>query len=193
MAAGRRDRRGCRSPRERVALSWLNTRSGGIACNSRFVTGPEEIPTDRVGGRPDEGRADGAKAVHGRAGLSGAEGARGNVGAERSMVRYRSRRLPDTVLTCVSRPAAVRPAAARGRAVRHQQHPPAVSGGRACRAQALVPVKACGFACRPSGSQVERAESLDFVSNQFANGRRFRVLNIVDVATRVSILFGARL
>ena len=48
---------------------------------------------------------------------------------------------------------------------------------KACGVRAPIPVEA-----RPNARW-----SLDFVSDQFANGRRFRVLNVVDDATKVCL------
>ena len=118
------------------------------------------------------------------------------VGADRKMVRYRSRRPPDTELRdtaararqrapALRLSAAVHPAAAGGRAVRDQPHLPALSRGRPDRAQASGAAARRGtrapilVEARPNARW-----SLDFVHDQFANGRRFRILNIVDDVTR---------
>ena len=81
--------------------------------------------------------------------------------------------------------AAVRPAASGWRAVRDQSGLPALSGGRPYRAQA--PGAAAGrrdAGADPGRGQPNARWSLDFVHDQFACGRRFRILNIVDDVTR---------
>ena len=80
--------------------------------------------------------------------------------------------------------AAVHLAASRGRAVRDQSHLSALPGGRTDSAQAP-----CGRAVGTRAPILVEARanarwSLDFVHDQFACGRRFRVLNFVDDVTR---------
>ena len=119
------------------------------------------------------------------------------VGADRKMVRYRSCRPPDTELRGRLRELAnerrrfgyrrlVHPAAAGGRAVRDQPHPPALSRRRACCPQATLPAaRRLASGCRILVEARPNARwSLDFVYDQFANGRRFRLLNIVDDVTK---------
>ncbi len=122
------------------------------------------------------------------------------VGADRKMVRYQSCRPPETELRGRLRDLAnerrrfgyrrlfilLRRAAAAGRrAIRHQPHLSALPGGRADGAQAPSAATSGGtrapilVEARPNARW-----SLDFVHDQFAGGRRFRVLNIVDDVTR---------
>jgi putative transposase len=118
------------------------------------------------------------------------------VGADRSMVRYRSRRPPDTELRARLRELAserrrfgyrrlfvlLRREGERSGINRihrlYREEGLAVRKRRARR-------KACGVRvpilveARPNARW-----SLDFVSDQFANGRRFRIVNIVDDVTK---------
>jgi len=118
------------------------------------------------------------------------------VGADRTMVRYRSRRPADSELRARLRELANerrrfgyrrlfvllrregessginrihRLYREEGLTVRKRR-----ARRKACGVRAPIPVEA-----RPNARW-----SLDFVSDQFANGRRFRVLNIVDDATK---------
>jgi putative transposase len=87
------------------------------------------------------------------------------VNAERKMIRYRSRRAPEAALRGRLRDLANE----EGLAVRKRR-----SRRRAVGTRAPIPVEA-----RPNARW-----SLDFVHDQFACGRRFRILNIVDDVTR---------
>ena len=113
------------------------------------------------------------------------------------MVRYRSRRPPDTELRGRLRELANERRRfgyrrlfillrQQGEPSGHQPHLPALSRGRphAC-ASAGPAARAVGtrapilVEARPNARW-----SLDFVHDQFASGRRFRILNIVDDVTR---------
>lgn len=115
------------------------------------------------------------------------------VGADRKMIRYQSRRPPETELRGRLRPreraptlrlpAAVHPAQTRGRSIWGQPYLPSLSRGRLDGAQA--PGKTASRRHVGAWSRQSRMRwSLDFVHDQFACGRRFRVLNIVDDVTR---------
>ena len=82
-------------------------------------------------------------------------------------------------------PAPVHPAAARGRTLGAQPHLPAVSRGRAHGAAAPGTAQGRGNT-RPDlvEARPNARWSLDFVHDQFACGRRFRILNIMDDVTR---------
>jgi putative transposase len=116
------------------------------------------------------------------------------------MIRYRSRRPPDTELRArAARPSAracqstapfrlsspVHPVAGRRRAIRYQSHLPALSRGGTSRAPAQNSSQG-GRNPRPIlvEAKPNARWSLDFVHDQLACGRRFRVLNIVDDVTR---------
>ena len=119
------------------------------------------------------------------------------VSADRKMIRYRSCRPPDTELRTQLRDlanetealrlsAAVHPAAPGRRTVRDQPHLPALSRRRPDGAQATgVGGAQWERGRRSSSKQAANARwSLDFVHDQLACGRRFRILNIVDDVTR---------
>lgn len=120
------------------------------------------------------------------------------VNADRKMVRYRSRRPPETVLRTQMReprqctqalrlPLAVRAAPAR-QTIGHQPDLPALSalsGGKPYRTQTARSAPRC----RARAPILVEAEpnaswSLDFVHDQFAYRRQFRILNIVEDVTR---------
>lgn len=81
--------------------------------------------------------------------------------------------------------ATVHPASAGGRAVRRQPNLPAIPRGRPVGPQAKGPTT-CGRHTRsdPVEAKANARWSLDFVYDQFACGRRFRVLNVMDDVTR---------
>ncbi len=109
------------------------------------------------------------------------------------MVRYRSRRPPDTELRGALASArqraaalwlssAVRPAAAGGRAVRDQSYPSALPGGRARDAQA--PQSLRRPRADPGGAEAECALVSGLRVGPVRRRRRFRILNIVDDVTK---------
>src|ERR1700722_18243482 len=81
--------------------------------------------------------------------------------------------------------SAVRPVAAGGRALRHQPHLPAyreeglMVRKRRARRRAVGSRAPILVESKPNARW-----SVDFVHDQFACGRRFRILNIVDEVTR---------
>jgi transposase InsO family protein len=118
------------------------------------------------------------------------------VSADPTMVRYRSRRPPDAELRVRLRELANERRRFGYRRLfvllRREGEPSGInrihrplSGGMARRAQASCPPQ--GLWC-PRADLVEARPnarwSLDFVSDQFAGGRRFRILNIVDDVTK---------
>jgi putative transposase len=117
------------------------------------------------------------------------------VAADRKMIRYCSRRPSDTELRArlrdlanqrsVRLSSAVHPVAGPGRAIRAQPHLPALSrGGTGC-AQTQKPPQGRGSRAPILLEAKPNARwSLDFVHDQLACGRRFRILNIVDDVTR---------
>jgi putative transposase len=117
-------------------------------------------------------------------------------GADRKTVRYQSQRAPDTALrgrlrdlasgtAPVRVSAAVHLAQARGRTFGDQPHLPALQRGRINLRKRKVRRKAIGTRAPILVEARANARwSLDFVHDQFACGRRFRVLNVVDDVTR---------
>ena len=82
-------------------------------------------------------------------------------------------------------PSAVHLAAGTGRAVRYQSHLSALQRGRVDRSQAQGSAEGDrNTHADLDRGQGQRALSLDFVHDQLAEGRRFRILNIVDDVTR---------
>ena len=84
----------------------------------------------------------------------------------------------------------VRPAAPTWRAVRTKPYLPALPGGRPQRPPAPAPPPRGGCpGANPGRGSANARWSLDFVHDQFANGRRFRILNIgVDDVTPGNLL-----
>jgi putative transposase len=82
-------------------------------------------------------------------------------------------------------PPVVRPAAAGGRAFGDQPDLPALSRGRAHSPQAAGSPQSCGDPCPdPGRGEGQRALVAGLVHDQFANARRFRILNVVDDVTK---------
>ncbi|MGY2986166.1 transposase InsO family protein [Bradyrhizobium sp. USDA 4508] len=93
--------------------------------------------------------------------------------------------LHDPRAPTVPLPSAVHSAATRGRAIKAQPHSPDLSGRRTDGPQAAGSPQGHGVpGADLGGSEAEWRWSLDFVHDQFANGRRFRILNIVDDVTK---------
>ncbi|WP_395543609.1 IS3 family transposase [Neotabrizicola sp. sgz301269] len=118
-------------------------------------------------------------------------------GADRKTIRYQSRRAPDAALRGRLRdlanerrrfvwlPAALRPSQAGRRGLRDQPHLPALPRGRLTVRKSKARRKALGTRAPILVEARANARwSLDFVHDQFACGRRFRVLNLVDDVTR---------
>ncbi|WP_371260745.1 DDE-type integrase/transposase/recombinase [Bradyrhizobium sp. WSM2793] len=114
------------------------------------------------------------------------------VGADRKLIRYHSSRPADAALrgwlreaAAVRLPPAIRPAATGGRALGDQSDLPAYREDgltvrkRRARRKAVGTHAPILIDARPNARW-----SLDFVHDQFANGRRFRILNIVDDVTK---------
>ena len=82
--------------------------------------------------------------------------------------------------------AAVRFVAAKGRDLGQEPHLPALPRGRAYGAEASRSRPRCwnAGARYPCEARPSTRWSLDFVHDQFACGRRFRILNVVDDVTR---------
>lgn len=118
------------------------------------------------------------------------------IGADRTMVRYRSRRPPDTELRGRLRElASVRRRFGYRRLfilLRREGEPSGINRiHRLYREEGLVVRKrrtrrkACGVRVPILTEAKPNARwSLDFVSDQFAGGRRFRILNVVDDVTK---------
>ncbi|WP_410052808.1 IS3 family transposase [Bradyrhizobium sp. SZCCHNPS2010] len=118
------------------------------------------------------------------------------VGADRSMVRYRSRRPPDTELR-----ARLRELASERRRfgyrrlfvlLRREGEPSGINRIHRLYREEGLAVRKRRARRKAGGVRVpilvearpNARWSLDFVSDQFANGRRFRILNIVDDVTK---------
>lgn len=117
------------------------------------------------------------------------------VGADRNMIRYRSSRPADAVLRGRLRDLAnerrrfgyrsCSSCCAGGRAIEDQPELLALPRGSPHRPQAAGLAQSGGDPCPDPGRGRPNARwSLDFVHDQFANGRRFRILNIVDEVTK---------
>ncbi len=120
-------------------------------------------------------------------------------GAENKMVRYRARRAPDTVLRGWMRDLANERRRFGYRRLfvllRREGEPSGINRiYRLYREEGLT-VRKRKARCKATGPRapilVEARPnarwSLDFVHDQFANGQRFRVLNVVDDVTRACL------